>query len=68
MTETEQTKAEREEMLGEAIHSKYVKCDGCGEKAYMGDCNTESAVVERWNSHMEEVHDAQVENQTKSDG
>lgn len=68
MTVTERSEAEREEMLGEAIHSKHVKCDGCGEEVYLGDCNTESAVVERWNNHMKEIHDAQVENRTKSDG
>lgn len=60
MTKTDRPEAERKELIGDAIHSKYINCDGCGEEVYMGDCNTESAVVERWNGHIEEIHDAQV--------
>ena len=51
--------AEHEERLSDAVHSEAVKCDGCGEEVDMRDCHSKAAVVERWNGHMEDVHDGE---------
>lgn len=50
--------AEHGEMLSDAVHSPSVRCE-CGEEVDMRDCHTKSAVIERWNGHIEDAHDAE---------